>query len=306
MSSLEISPRILVIDPCIETLCTKGWDEVCRVHANFLKKNDYKISEIHRFVPFLHGQQSLASYLEKQGPYQGVILLGSAMHVTQKCQVLDTFTNDFKVHIFQKRIPFLGICFGHQFFADCHELTVSYLEDRDKMPEGKCKGFFPLYPTEEKIKLLLLNSTSDDFFSGNDFDREYRYLFRQIENWSGSDWEKLKISEFEQLTLGQKRLLNFLRRHSKDTHFAEARHEQEVLPVQRAQGSQPSLRVSARRDNCGVEALVHESAPFFSFQSHTEDEQYPDPEQGNLVFRNFLYLVHVHWELVSRAAPGKN
>lgn len=270
---------LVIIDPFVETPESATYNFFVHAAMSHAKKPASFIDTVQFFMP-CKDTQNLSDFLKDVDPI-GVISLGSLANVTDHAPWVTKLAEDLKNLIFARNIPFLGICFAHQLLAHIYGGEVNFLKERHNIPSGKHHKYRRVRLTHPKLRLLFASMETTDYFSENEIDLGFRSSFQLTKNWNAQRWQSF-LEEPETHSAQEKRLAQFLEQQTPTAFIAHARHEQEVHTFQFP------LINAATSEDCQIEALVHESSPIFSVQTHPETPH--EMGLGERLLKNFIYF----------------
>lgn len=146
-----MSECIFVIDPFLREPASDALNNL-----NFLLSQAVKQigtpAHIEIFFP-MQGKYSLREQFKyrnkKLGNIRGVVSLGSYSHITEKNTWVKELGDDLRDTVIEKGIPFFGICFSHQLFADIYGASVDFIDNRDTLPDKKYDEFREIRTTSQ-------------------------------------------------------------------------------------------------------------------------------------------------------------
>ncbi len=267
--------QILIVDPCLIQPEVDAYNLLNRMVFDLSRSEKSSLSALQFCLPNL-GKHRICDVADKMD-VAGIIALGSYANVADSHSWIKEMRSDLAPFLFEKKTPFLGICFSHQLLADMFGNDVSFLRNRAFVPEGKYTGFRNSKIVHPKIATLFAKMSDADFWSDNEVDREFAFAAKAMSQWDLQDWRQLEKND-----VGQ-RYARFLKKYTPSEFVAEVRHEQEVLLLKN-----PDLLLGATSEECVVDALVHRSLPIFSVQAHPESVH--ESFDGWRFLKNFIYF----------------
>lgn len=274
-------PRALVIvDPFLVMPEIEAYNLILRVCGELQKSNECRIDCVQVYAA-AHSQESADSFFARVDPV-GVICFGSNANITERRPWAEALGVALRTHVFDKRIPFFGICFSHQLLGHLYGSKVDFLKKRHLYKNGKHRNYRHARVVHPKLRLLLAKIEVSDFHSGNKLDLDFKEALLHTSTWNAKNWETLMHYPEWKLTALEGRIRKFIFANTHDNFIAHARHEQEVHDVIPGQ-----LELAATSDDCLVDALVHPELPIASVQPHPETHH--ELRLGERLLRNFVY-----------------
>jgi len=279
---------ILIVDPAAHEPETAAYNRIVMLYGELDEHQEISIRSVVIKCPALSNDDPLETAFHEHR-YAGVFGLGSTANVTDNPSWLPTMRQLLINNVFDKHIPFLGICFSHQMLGDLHEAKVDFIDNRHllstrryQVPRGK-------QVTSPKMALLAATLGDNDYFSGNRRDGSFREAVALTRNWRESDWQRVFSveSRHQPLLPNYERVRKSIQSLWPKEFWSHTWHEQEVKKPH-----QPwDLHVAMTSPECEVDALVHPNKPIYSVQSHPET---PHPTRdGDRLLKNFIYMCHL-------------
>ncbi|HMV43854.1 MAG TPA: gamma-glutamyl-gamma-aminobutyrate hydrolase family protein [Leptospiraceae bacterium] len=187
-----MSAVLLILDPFLREPAFEAINQISKIHSEVVR--DLKIdSRIEFFFPS-HSSSSLKDYLDKfdaNDKLIGVISLGSYANVGDNLDWVKQYGKDLKENIIEKGVPFFGICFSHQLLAWIYGANVSFIENRESLPEKKYNEFREITITHPKIKKIY--NHKETFISRAKHEQEVKDLPIELELGGFSSHCKIEI-----------------------------------------------------------------------------------------------------------------
>lgn len=274
--------RLILVDPGMKKPENTTYNLLSNWIADFRSIPDFSIHSVQFAVSFLCNTR--LKTVVGNDDVAGIISLGSAANITEHRDWVATLQSDLQPLVFDKQIPFLGICFSHQLLAHMGGNPVGFLHNRAEVANGEHSGFRRSNLVHPKFAALWARLSDSDFASGNRVDMEYREVLKAVRQWTAPQWSFVFAEEnHSKLTEAQLRVKSFVREVSPTSYTARVAHEQEVLEI-----TNPDFHTSASSPECEIDALLHSKLPLFSLQSHPET--YHESGDGWRLLRNFVYF----------------
>ena len=284
---MTMKPTLLVIDPALSAPCLEALNCISKIVGELKNSSKFNFTHVEYFSPFLN-KIRLENFL-KNKKIGAVICLGSFANMTDESPFVHQLAQDAEKYIFQKNIPFFGICFSHQMFANIHGFHVNYLKERHLVPGRKYHLFREVRILHPKLALLGTKMESSDYFSENQLDLNFKELISLTQNWKKKQWDILSTERKRTLTPFENRLKEHIKNHTSKSIVSHARHEQEVWGTKKEASLEVAL--AATSSLCTYEALVHCQKPIFSIQTHPETHHATGG--GYLLIKNFIYMASI-------------
>lgn len=276
----------VIVDPYVNSPEIEAYNLINRICGEMIasKKSNLECVQIYNTC---FATQTFASFLSNVDPV-AVLCFGSNANITENRPWVGQFASELQEFIFDKHVPFFGICFAHQLLGHMFGNKVDFLKKRSSVKYSKHRGYRKASVVHPKLRLMLSKLNSGDFYSENKLDLEFRNAYLTSMNWDAKRWQDMmKLPEWK-LTTSEMRVRTFLNEHTSDHFIAHARHEQEVHDV-----IPGKLELAASSEECGVDALVHSECPILSVQPHPETPH--DLRLGETLLRNFIYAADISY-----------
>lgn len=271
-------PTLVIIDPYHAVPETDAINTILRIvyKTTVAMRRSFAIQVI---TP-AHPQKGTIAALNELHPV-GIISLGSVANVTDNLQWFSSFERIMQKWVVSEQVPFLGICFTHQYIAKMYGSTVDYLKRRREIKCGRHNGARLIELLHPKLRLYFASLPDSALGSENKADLNFSEALRFSHSLNQHGWNVIQNTPIERLHPQEARLHQFLESHCPKTAYFAVAHEQEVhtLPNE--------LVLGASSVDCKFEALISENQEFMTFQAHPEYEvNLPD---GKRLIRNFIY-----------------
>lgn len=281
---MKTKPIVLIIDPALNHPCLEATNCLSKIVGELRESSQFAFSHCEYVSPFLN-KLELKNFVTDKN-IGAVVCLGSVVNVTDDFPQLQAFMNDVQNEILKRHIPFFGICFSHQLLASLHGYKVNFLKQRFFIPGRRHHAFREFQIIHPKLAILATDFSSNDYFSDNYKDLEFKNAIYSTRKWNKIDWERLLTDRPWILTPNESRILEHIRCKTVKKITSHARHEQEVWEKHSHYATDVVL--AGTSDLCSYEALVHHDAPFFTLQTHPETKH--ESNSGYLLLKNFLYM----------------
>jgi len=280
---------ILIVDPAAFEPETAAYNRILMLFGELAEHPDFSLRSVVIKCPALSNDDPLESAFIENHRYAGVFGLGSTANVTENPPWLPHMRKLLTQNIFERNIPFLGICFSHQMLGDMHNARVDFIDNRHELPTRRYQVPRGKQVTSPKMALLAATLSDSDYFSGNRKDLAFREAAVQTRNWAEKDWHHVfpESSQLPPLPPTHMRIRKSIQQLWPREFWSHTWHEQEVKKPM-----QPwDLHVAMTSPECEVDALVHPNKPIYSVQSHPET---PHPTRdGDRLLKNFIYMCHL-------------
>lgn len=279
---------ILIIDPAAHEPETAAYNRILMLFGELAEHREFSLRSVVIKCPALSKDDPLESAFHEH-KFSGVFGLGSTANVPDNPDWLSTMRELIVHNIFDKHIPFLGICFSHQLLGDLHHAKIDFIDNRHELPTRRFQVPRGKQVTSPKMALLAATLKDGDYFSGNRKDQSFREAALLTRHWTEKEWAQVFSSHSEQRPLQplHHRIRKSIESLWPEEFWSHTWHEQEVKKPAR----QWDLHIAMTSPECEVDALVHPSKPIYSVQSHPET---PHPTRdGDRLLKNFMYMCHL-------------
>lgn len=279
-----LKPIVLIIDPALQKPCNEAINCISKIMGELKKSPQFVFTHFEYVSPYLNNI-NLENFIRDK-EVGAVICLGSVANVTDQLPFVDELSKFLEKNIFNKNIPFFGICFSHQMFAAMHGFKVDFLKNAHKIKFRKHHQFRKIQIIHPKLGLLSTSFNSQDYFSDNKIDLEFKKIINDTKNWTKEQWDVLLTTRDWVLTPQENRIKEFIKNNTYEDIISHARHEQEVW--NRNSFFVPEVVCAGESQDCAYEALVHSCKPIFTVQTHPETAH--EEGGGYLLLKNFIYM----------------
>lgn len=271
-------PALLIIDPHHKVPETDAINTITRIAYKTMRAAN-KFFVIQTLTP-AHFQNQTSAILHDLNPI-GIISLGSYANVTEDHAWFETFEALITRYVFEKKIPFLGICFTHQYVAKMLGAKVNFLKNRKNIRCGRHDGHRSFTLVHSKLRLYF--ATIDETKLGTECkdDLDFKEALRFSKSLDAHGWKVLRETRRSLLHPRDARFLDFLTTHCPQEACFAVAHEQEVHELPKG------LVAAAESLDCQYEAFVSEKQDIITFQAHPEYEL--NLLDGKRLIRNFVY-----------------
>lgn len=278
---------ILIIDPAANEPETLAYNRILMLFGELAEHPEFSLRSVVIKCPALSKDDPLETAFDEH-KFAGVFGLGSTANVTDNPPWLPGMRNLLIRNVFERNIPFLGICFSHQMLGDLHSAKVDFIDNRHELPTRRYQVPRGKQVTSPKMALLAATLNDADYFSENRKDCAFRESVQLTRKWTETDWLRVfSPNSGKPILPAHERVRKSISSLWPKEFWSHTWHEQEVKRPQ----VHWDLHIAMSSPECEVDALVHPSKPIYSVQSHPET---PHPTRdGDRLLKNFIYMCHL-------------
>ncbi len=296
---------LLVVDPALNTPEASVYntfqalveETACWEHCEPLR--------VRFWLPALGEHRSWAEFLEQsdfeESDIGACVSLGSYAHLDQEQSHGFSWFAQFDQLLFSvlapRKVPFLGICFAHQFLAARWGWKLGFVPD----PQYAGMGKYDCEPrrvqvTAAQLHILLAEVSCDQWNRNSPEATQVRRAWAALRNG------EISAAGLRQPLLPKERDFAAVLGRTPSSFWAYARHEQRVEAAPNAAGENP-LMIAGVSGAHRYDALVHCDLPWFTVQTHPEK---PLTLSSKLLLRNFLLMSRAEYPSLSTCFLTRN
>ncbi len=277
---------MLIIDPGIQCAEVEAYNLLADILDDVRAFRGMEHLSFRYWLPNLGDHSAVASFTrahpELGANLVGCVVLGSAANVTDESDhpwfkefelLIDSFV---RVHA----IPFLGICFAHQFIADRDGAKVDYVPSTGPGVRRHVREKRQLHVISPRLKLLLCDVAQDEW---NRASAKAQDLSVALAALAGG---RLRDEYFSRPLAPFERAACRIADAASPVFEGWSRHWQ-MVHRQSHEVSQSEFVPSLRNSEFLFDGLIHRTHPWFTLQTHPER---PLTATSHVLLRNFLLL----------------
>ena len=293
-ASFKRSPGVvLIVDPAVRSAEAEAYNNMLALIDELKEYEGIQPLSLRFWLPVRGTHASLEHFLlahpEVMERLVGCVSLGSAANVTDEAD--HPWMADYEKLLFdlvkKAGVPFLGICFAHQFLAQRQGAKVGYAAAPELAGmRYHAEGRRQLFVTARKVRLLLSDVPVSEW---NRQTCRAQNLHLSLRALASGDLTEEKL---EKPLSPAERAARSLSDESPKIFDAWARHWQVVRQIHRdpVRPSATEFIPSLVSSDHPFDGLVHRSLPWFTLQTHPER---PLTQISRLFLKNFLLLCSV-------------
>lgn len=277
---------VLIIDPGVQCAEVEAYNLLADILDDVRAFHGMNHLSFRYWLPTLGDHSTVDSFTrahpELGAKLVGCIVLGSAANVTDESdhpwfKEFELLINSFvRVHA----IPFLGVCFAHQFIADRDGAKVDYVPSTGPGVRRYVREKRQLQVVSPRFKLLLCDVVRDEWNRSSTRAQDLSVALAALATGRLRDEYLLKpLAPCE-------RAASRVAATASPVFEGWSRHWQMVHRQSHAIG-QAEFLPSLRNNEFHYDGLIHRSHPWFTLQTHPERPLTPT---SRVLLRNFLLL----------------
>jgi GMP synthase-like glutamine amidotransferase len=277
---------VLIIDPGVQCAEVEAYNLLAGILDDVRAFNGMGHLSFRYWLPTLGDHNTVASFTrahpELGANLVGCIVLGSAANVTDENHhpwfkefelLIDSFV---RVHA----IPFLGICFAHQFIADRDDAKVDFVPSNGPGVRRYVFEKRQLQVVSPRFKLLLSDVAQDEWNRASAKAQDFSVALKALADG------RLRDEYVNRPLAPCERAASRIADSASPVYEGWSRHWQMVHRQSHAI-SQTEFVPSLRNTEFLFDGLIHRTNPWFTLQTHPER---PLTATSQVLLRNFLLL----------------